>query len=212
MFGADASYSFDERDSAAVYAINGYSHLSQANDEPSYGVQATRKQTPELTLKETLFYGPDQKETAVEFWRLFSDSIAEWKPTDRVSTWVEYQAGGERVAEQAGEPRDFWMGGAAAARWNVSGPWSVAARPEFYWDRNGRMTGSEQLIEGFTSTLEYKASDRGQGAVVRLEYRYDLSTGPGGGFFAGGDSAPGTPGLRPSHNQLIAALIWTFDG
>ncbi|MBI3565514.1 MAG: outer membrane beta-barrel protein [Elusimicrobia bacterium] len=211
MFGANASYAFDEKDSAALYVVNEYFHLSRSNAEPAYGVQYARKQAPGLTLKETVFYGPDQRATAVGYWRLFSDSIVEWRAGERVSTWLAYDVGTERLAEQAGEPRVFWMGAAAAARWNVSGPWSVAERPEFYWDRNGRLTGSRQLVEALTSTLEYKAAFGRHGAIVRLEHRYDFSTGPDGGFYRGGDSVPGTPGLRPSHHMVIAALIWTFD-
>lgn len=210
MFGGNASYAFDERNSAAVYVINEYFHLSDANSEPAYGAQYTRQQTPDLKLKETLLYGPDQRETGVGFWRLFSDSIVEWK-NGRLATWLAYDAGTERLAEQAGNPRVLWMGSAAAARWNFSGPLSAAIRPEFYWDRNGRLTGSQQLVEAFTTTLEYRAPFRWTGAIIRLEHRYDLSTGPGGGFFTGGDAAPGQPGLRPSHHMLIAALILTFD-
>lgn len=210
MFGANAAYAFDERDSAALYVVNKYFHLSRSNAEPAYGAQYARKQTPDLNLKETVFYGPDQRETAIGFWRLFSDSIVEWR-RGPVATWAAYDVGTERLAEQAGEPRVFWMGAAAAARWNFSGPWSVAARPEFYWDRDGRLTGSRQLVEAFTTTLEWRESWRRMGVIVRLEHRYDLSTGPGGGFFAGGDAAPGVPALRPSHHMLIAALIATFD-
>lgn len=29
-------------------------------------------------------------------------------------------------------------------------------RPEVYWDRNGRLTGLEQVIKAMTTTLEYK--------------------------------------------------------
>lgn len=211
MFGGNASYNLTERDAGTLYVVNEYFHLSRANAEPAYGAQYVRKQTDALTLKETVFYGPDQAETALRDWRLFSDSIVEWKASERVSTWLAYDVGTERVADRAGEPRVHWMGAAAAARWNVSGPWSVAERPEFYWDHDGRLTGSRQLVEALTSTLEYRAAFGRHGAVVRLEHRYDLSTGPDGGFYRGGDAVPGTPGLRSSHHMLIAALIWTFD-
>lgn len=210
MFGGNASYAFDERDRATIYVINKFFHLTGANSEPAYGAQFARKQAPDLNLKETVFYGPDQHETAIRFWRLFSDSIVEWK-LGRLSTWLTYDVGTETLAEQAGAPRVFWMGGAAAARWNFSGPWSAAVRPEFYWDRNGRLTGSRQLIAAFTTTLEYRVPCRWAGAIFRLEHRYDLSTGPGGGFYSGGDAAPGVPGLRPSQHLLIAALILTFE-
>jgi hypothetical protein len=53
----------------------------------------------------------------------------------------------------------------------------VALRPEIYWDCNGRLTGSEPLLTAITTTVEYQLSKGWAGAVARLEYRYDESTG-----------------------------------
>lgn len=39
---------------------------------------------------------------------------------------------------------------------HITGPWSVAVRPKFYWDRNGRMTQFERFIWANTTTLEYR--------------------------------------------------------
>ena len=47
--------------------------------------------------------------------------------------------------------------------------------------------------------------------IMRLEYRYDESTGPGGGFFKGNEIAPGVIGLTPAQHMVIAGLIVTFD-
>ena len=47
--------------------------------------------------------------------------------------------------------------------------------------------------------------------IMRLEYRYDESTGPGGGFFKGNEIAPGVIGLTPAQQMVIAGLIVTFD-
>lgn len=211
MFGVNASYPINDRVSVAAYVINEYFHLSRSNDLPSYGGQVAWKATPRLTLKQTLYYGPDQGDTSMEFWRLFSDSIAEWKGED-VTVGLAYDVGTERVAGQPGNPRSFWMGGALFTRWHVAGPWSVAVRPEFYWDRNGRLTGFEQFVKAVTTTLEYKVPlPAWNQATFRLEHRYDESTGPGGGFFKGGEIRPGVIGLTPGQHLLLFALFWTFD-
>jgi hypothetical protein len=76
----------------------------------------------------------------------------------------------------------------------------VALRPEVYWDRNGRLTGSEQLLKAITTTLE-----------LRLEYRYDESTGRDGGFFKGGEIAPGVIGLAREQQLVIASIVCSFD-
>ncbi len=76
----------------------------------------------------------------------------------------------------------------------------------------GRLTGFEQFVKAVTTTLEYKVPlPAWQQATFRLEHRYDESTGPGGGFFKGGEISPGVIGLTPGQHLLIFALLWTFD-
>src|SRR2546422_777394 len=96
-------------------------------------------------------------------------------------------------------------------QWNFSGPWSVAIRPEFYWDRNGRLTGFEQLVKAMTTTLGYRIPYGWTNTILRLEHRYDESTGAGGGFFKGGEVSPGVIGLTSAQHMLIFSAIWTFD-
>jgi len=210
MFGLSAAYSVSDTLHLGLYVINGYNYLSHINDQPSYGTQVVWKPATYLTVTENLYYGPDQSNTALEFWRFFSDSIVEWK-NGPLTFAAAYDIGTENAAEQMGHPRTFWTGGALYARWNVSGPWSVALRPEFYWDRNGRITGSEQLLKAVTTTLEYKWSHAWQSALLRLEYRYDESTGAGGGFFKGGEILPGVIGLAREQHLLLFSIVWSLD-
>ena len=141
---------------------------------------------------------------------MFSDSIIEWKGAD-VTIAAEYQVGTQRTASAPGHPRAFYMGAAFPMRWHIRGPWSLALRPEVYWDRNGLMTGFEQFIRAVTTTAEYKLPYKWTNTILRLEYRYDESTGPGGGFFKGGEVASGVIGLTPAQHMLIFSAIWTFD-
>jgi hypothetical protein len=212
MFGLEARYPVNEALDLGFYAINGYSYLSHVNDQPSYGMQAVWKPASRWTVTQNLYYGPDQSNTDPRFWRLFSDSIVQWK-NETVTLAAAYDIGTESAAELPGHPRTFWTAGALFARWNVSGPWSVAVRPEFYWDRNGRITGSEQFIKAITATGEYKyvRSDWWQSMLFRLEYRYDESTGAGGGFFTGGEVSPGIIGLARAQQLLIFSIVWSFD-
>jgi hypothetical protein len=210
MFGAAAQYPVSEALTLGLYVINGYWHLAHPNDLPSYGTQVIWNPSPRLTFKENLYYGPDQSDTDVQFWRLFSDSIIEWREDD-VTIALSYDIGTEEIAGRPGNPRTFWTGAALFTRWHVQGPWSVALRPEFYWDRNGRQTGFEQLVKSATTTIEYKLSVARFTGLMRLEYRWDESTGAGGGFFTGGEIAPGIIGLTPSQQILFLSLIWSFD-
>jgi hypothetical protein len=147
----------------------------------------------------------------LEFWRSFSDSIVEWKVNDDVTIAGEYQIGTQKNATAPGNPRQFYMGTAFPMRWHIGGPWAVAVRPELYWDRNGLMTGAEQLVKAVTTTAEYKVPYKWTNMIMRLEYRFDESTGAGGGFFKGNETAPGVIGLTPAQHMLIFGLIWTLD-
>jgi len=84
-------------------------------------------------------------------------------------------------------------------------------RPEFYWDRNGRWTGQEHFVKAITSTVEYKFPYRWTNTLIRLEYRYDDSTGVGGGFFKGGEVSPGVIGLASTQQLLLLGILWSFD-
>ncbi|MDF0642788.1 MAG: outer membrane beta-barrel protein [Nitrospira sp.] len=205
MFGVNAVYSFNDRWTGAFFIINDYFHLENSNSVPSYGGQVQYKPAPTWTFKETVYYGPDQSDTAIEFWRFFSDSIIEWK-RDRVTLAIDYQVGTQRNASVAGNPRDFYTGAALETQWRIIGPWAVSVRPELYWDRNGLMTGSEQFIKAITTTGEYRIPYQRTNTICRLEYRYDDSTGPGGGFFKGTNNV-----LTPGQQMLIFSIVGTLD-
>lgn len=209
MFGVNAAYPVTPQLLATLFVINGYSHLANPNSVPSYGGQLAYKASERWTLKETVYYGPDQSNTSIEFWRLFSDSIAEWKG-ERLTVAFEYQIGTE-VIDVPGSPRTFWTAAQLPVHYVLGGPWSATVRPEFYWDRTGRLTGFEQIIAAVTTTVEYRVPYQWTNTIVRLEYRYDESHGPGGGFFKDGQVRPGVMGLTPAQHMLIVGLIWTFD-
>jgi len=209
MFGVNASYPFSKKITVTAFLINDYWHLADSNSVPSIGGQFAYRPTSCVTFKETQLYGPHQSNTALEFWRFFSDTITEWK-RDRLTMAVDYQLGTERVATP-GNPRALWMSAQLPAHRVVHGPWSVTARPEVAWDRDGRWTGSVQLIKAVTGTLEYKLPCRKTSTIARLEYRFDDSSGKGGGFFRGAEISPGVVALTPQQHLLIFAVIFGLD-
>jgi len=210
MFGVNAKYPVNENLAVAAFIINHYYHLSIPNDQPSYGGQVAWKPVQRITVTNTLYYGPDQQSTSLEFWRLYSNNIVEWKGDD-VTVALTYDIGTERILGQVGNPRTFAMAGVLEGRWHIAGPWSVAVRPEFYWDRNGQWTGFQQFVKAITTTAEYKFPYKWTNTAVRLEYRYDESTGTQGGFFTDHQVLPGVIGLTPSQQMLLLAILWSFD-
>ena len=210
MMGVNASYPVSARFTLTGFVVNGYWHLADANPVPSFGGQIAYKATSHTTFKQTLLVGPHQEDTSVEFWRLLSDSILEWK-TDRVTTAFEYHVGEEQVAT-AGNPRALWMAAQLPVHYVFTSHWSATVRPEVYWDRDGRLTGFSQTVKAITSTLELKIPYKQANAIFRLEHRYDDSRGPQGSFFTGREIAPGLVGLTPGQHLLTLGVILTFDG
>jgi len=210
MFGVNAAYPVNDRLTVTTFVINRYYHLAYTVAQPSYGGKWSYALTPRLTAMQTVYWGPDQTDASLEFWRLYGNHILEWKG-DEVTVAASYDAGTENIADQPGSPRAFVMGGNVMVKWHVAGPWSVALRPEFYWDRNGRWTGAEQFVKAITSTIEYKLPYRWTNTMLRVEHRYDESTGVGGGFFRRGEISPGVFGLAPSQHLLVFGLLCIFD-
>jgi len=210
LIGFGASYDVTRSFELGLFVVNEYRHLSHANDLPSYVGKMEWRAADYLTVYQNLYYGPDQQATSVKFWRAFSDTTAEWRTPDwRVA--VSYDVGTEEIADSPGNPRSVWMGSALFTQWHLVGPWSVAVRPEVYWDPQGRMTHNEQLLWANTTTLEYKKHVGQQLGIVRLEYRYDHSSGSQGGFFRDGPGTADMPKLVSSQHLIILGLIMAFD-
>ena len=209
MFGINASYPFTKKLTVTGFVINDYFHLAHPNNVPSFGGQLSYSASDHLNFKETMLYGPHQSNTSSEFWRFFSDSIAEWKK-DKFTTAFEYQIGTEKV-NVAATPRALWMSAQLPFHRVIAGPWSATLRPEVAWDRDGRWTGSKQTIKALTTTLEYRVPYWKTNTIARLEYRVDDSRGSGGGFFRGAEISPGLTGLVPTQQLLALGLIFTFE-
>lgn len=92
VFGLGATYPVSTEVQLGFYVVNGYNYLSSINNQPSYGAQAVWKPSTHLTLTENLYYGPDQSNTSIEFWRFFPTASSNGKtarlPSPRPTTSV----------------------------------------------------------------------------------------------------------------------------
>jgi len=205
FFGLEGYYPLNENLNVSLYAVNNWDYLLHPNERPSYGLQVAWGLSPETTFTQNLFFGPDQEDTSLEFWRFFSDSILEWKK-DPFLLAVSFDIGTEKQAEQVGNPSDYWMAAALWAAWRITEPLTLAFRPEFFYDPDGLITGARQTLQAYTLTLKYEFTPAvSHTLAAALEYRYDHSTGPDGGFYKGADNR-----LVPDQHLLILALMWHF--
>jgi hypothetical protein len=210
LFGLGSRYAINPNIDVGFHVINGFQHLTHANNLPSYGAEVDWRVARRVVLAQNVYYGPDQADTSLRFWRFFSDTQVQWMG-DELTVVLAYDIGTERATDLVNHARTFWTGAALFTRWDLSGPWSLSLRPEWFWDPNGRMTEARQLIWAVTTTLEYQRHMGRQLWLTRLEYRYDDSTGKDGGFFRDGDAAPGVPRLTRSQHLILFSLLWAFD-
>ena len=208
MLGVNASYPFTKKVTGTFFVVNGYWHLATANHVPSWGGQAAVSATSHLTVKQTVLVGPHQSNTAFKFWRFLSDTIIEHKTEKRTIAFETIFS--TEAVNSPGAPRAWWFASQLPMRWTLNPRWAVAFRPEVAKDSQGRWTLARQTVTAVTSTLEYKLY-KSSNTILRLEHRYDRSTGPDGGFFRGRLVRPGVIGLRLGQHLLIFATIFTFD-
>ena len=206
LIGIETAYSPSDVVDLGFYVVTGYSYLADPNDDPSFGFSVAWQTCPKLSLRQNLYYGPDQLDTGLEFWRFMSDTIVEWK-TDRFLLAAALDYGTERQAAEPGQPRASWLSGALWARWLIGDHWSLGVRPEFLQDDEGLATASDQLLRATAATVKYEFHPaRHNRLVASLEVRTDRSTGDGGGFYEG----PGND-LVEDQNLVLVGLLWSFD-
>jgi hypothetical protein len=153
-----------------------------------------------------VFYGPEQQETAMEFWRLAVEGIGEVGIGD-FGLVGNLGWGSEKQAMVPGNPQYQWSWGAVWFNWKPrGGPWSVGLRPEFFRDEDGLLTSARQTITALTAAVRYEVTTSHQLLQLRAEYRFDHSTGPDGGFFQGPSNQ-----LVPSQQLFLLAVNWRFQ-
>ncbi|HRC45395.1 MAG TPA: outer membrane beta-barrel protein [Nitrospira sp.] len=139
MFGTKAEYQISEDLELAAFVINRYAHLAYTNNQPSYGARWLYRPTSRITLTQALYGGPDQTNTALQFWRFYANHIVEWKG-DNLTLAASYDIGTENIADRPGHPRAFVTGGNIVARWRVGGGLDSGAS-------TGSVLGSERSLD-----------------------------------------------------------------
>jgi hypothetical protein len=121
LFGAQGAYPVSDTLDLSAFVVGGWNYLADPNDVPSFGFQAAWQISPRTTFTQNLYYGPDQEDTSLEYWRFFSDSIIEWK-SDQFLLAAALDVGTERQADVVGNPRHNWMAAAIWFGWHIDKP------------------------------------------------------------------------------------------
>jgi hypothetical protein len=205
-WGVSAEYPVAAAFRGKLLVVNGWDYLASPNSLPSYGVQLQQEFDDESWLRGNFYYGPEQEDTALEFWRFATEAVGQWRIGELVLIgnlgW-----GTEKQATLEGYPRYEWAWAALWVNWQPEDrPWSAGLRPEVFRDEYGLQSGARQTIGAVTATLQYRLQPLKLNVfAVRAEYRFDRSTGVEGGFYKGEDNL-----LVPNQHLFILAANWHF--
>ncbi len=119
------------------HLLNGWQHIGRpaGNNTPAFGHQVTYKPNSKITLNSSSFIGND-KPDSVRQMRYFHNFYAIIQLTDKLGMTAGFDIGAEQKAKGS---RTFncWYSPVIIAKINVSGKTSLAARLEYYSDKNG---------------------------------------------------------------------------
>lgn len=198
-----------ERHQIQLWITNGWQILSDNNRAPSAMLGYVFAASPRFSLAEYVWVGPEQADMRPQAWRLFSDSQFTFD-SERFGIAGLFDVGADPRTDLPGRPWHMWMSAALFTRWHVLGErhtWDMAARPEFFWDRDGRVFGVPQTLVAGTYTNSFRVLTH---LLLRLEYRYDWSSSETGFFYRGPAIADDAPGLSRQQHTVFFSVAGVF--
>lgn len=205
LAGLKLAHPITDKHGVQLWAVNGWQTLGDNNKAPAFMAGYTYTPSPRFAFAEYAYFGPDNADTSLRAWRMFSDTQFTYN-TERFGVSGVYDIGAERRTDLPTNPWHMWMTAAVFTRWRVLGKqrtWDMAARPEWFWDRDGRMFGVPQHLLAATFTNDVRLFES---LLLRLEYRYDRSTSPTGFFYRGPAITDAAAGLGQGQHTLMFAI------
>lgn len=195
------------------WLANGYGTMGDANKAPSGLLNLVFTPRSTWALVQNVYAGPEDVDLRPAAWRVLLDTQVVYN-TDAWGIAVVGDYGRERLTFKPGAPLAQWANGMASVRWHVLGTkhrWGMAARPEFFWERGGRIFNApdrdDWLLAG-TFTNDIRLWDA---LLLRVEYRYDRALTPHGFFYRGAATSDDGPGLAHQQHSLIFNIIGYFE-
>lgn len=167
-FGARVSKPLSKNFAVGMQLVNGWNNVEDNNTGKTLGF-TTALTTSKVSWYNTFYTGPE-KNGVNEGRRNFYDTVVNLNPHPRTNFYVNFDYGKE---SQAFGTRDAdWVAIGLAGKFQTTEHTALAFRYENYNDRDGFITGTNQKLNSFTVTGEYKWA---KGLLSRLEYRRDWS-------------------------------------
>lgn len=152
--------------------LNGWQRIKRVdgNSLMSYGTQVQYKPNATTTLNYSSFIGTDKPDSARQ-WRYFHNLYGIFNVTDKFGITAGFDIGSEQKAKGSSS-MNTWYSPVLILKYAVNDSWALAARGEYYYDKNGVIIASGTpngfQTAGFSLNIDYMPASN---AVLRLEAR-----------------------------------------
>jgi len=195
-FGLRTSMPVTKYLTAGFQLVNGWNNVEDNNSGKTMGF-TTALTVGKFSWLNTYYTGPEQNKTN-QGWRNFYDTVFNFSPNDKVSTYLNIDYGTQKFV--GGRGSNDWIAVGGAARFQLSKNFAFAPRAEYYYDKDGFISGTAQKLKEVTLTGEYKLASN---LISRLEYRRDWSDQA---VFERGDN----PASSKSQTTVLLGLVVFF--
>jgi hypothetical protein len=179
-FGLRTSMPVSKVETLGVQVVDGWNEVTKNNGWATVGITSVLTKT-KYTWSANLYTGPENA-LAGHGYRNLVDTTLLLTPNAKFNAYLNYDWGINNDAKVKGVGdtlTNTWQGIAVAAHEQISAATAVTGRYEYFTDPNGFQTGTDQHLNEFTGTFEYKFPKKlPQALLSRAEYRHDQSDSP----------------------------------
>jgi Putative beta-barrel porin-2, OmpL-like. bbp2 len=169
--GARASYKISDAASVTVGVNNGWDQATDTNAQKTLELGVALNPVKSFALTAQGYSGGEVGNTGVTGTRNLVDLVGTITLTDALNVVLNYDYGSQDSAVTVGS-KAKWDGLAGYVNYQISDPWRVSVRGEYFDDKDGYRTGVIQKWKEATITVGYAASKTTE---LRGEVRTDRS-------------------------------------
>lgn len=171
--GAKLSYTTDNSKwFLSGLILNGWQHIQRPdyNNTPAFGTQITYTPNSKITVNYSTFIGNDKPDSAKQM-RYFNNFYGVFHFTNKLHVTAGFDYGMEEKPEESSS-YNSWYSPVVIVRFDINDKWTLAARGEYYYDKEGVIiaTGTENGFQtsGYSLNVDYRIREN---AVWRVEGR-----------------------------------------
>jgi len=156
----------------AVLYLNGWQRIQKVdgNQTPAFGTQVTYKPSGKTTLNWSTYVGNEQPDSDRK-WRYFNNLYGQFTISEKTTLLTGFDIGVQQKQNKSSD-YDTWFTPTLMAQYRPNTKTQLAARAEYYQDKNGVMisTGTPNGFKtvGFSANFDYYVADN---VLFRIEAR-----------------------------------------